>query len=121
MTQAAKAPFESVKLYKFGHDKELDLLMTDEGVEAFVPFPDGYATRDDDGYPIGPRFDPRAIYLVAEPSGVGDLDERVADMLSHEGLHHVLEAVKERRAAERLDAPYNKYRARHGGRYRGGI
>ncbi len=121
MASALRAPFESVKLYKFGRDKELDFLMSDMGVEAFVPFPDGYVTRDEDGYPIGPKLDPRAVYLVSEPTGAGDLYKRVADTLAHETLHHVLGSVEGWDAAEKLDTPYDDYRARHGNRHRGGI
>ncbi len=121
MASALRAPFESVRLYKFGRDKELDEVMTEMGVEAFVPVPDGYVTWDENGRPIGPKLDPRAVYLVSEPTGAGDLSKRVADTLAHETLHHVLGSVEGWNAAERLDTPYNDYRARHGDRHRGGI
>ena len=122
----APPPFDSVRLYPRGRDAGGDALLDAYAVNAFVPYPDGYMATNAMGVPIGPRLDPRAIYLVRDPEwgnapGPGPLHRRVAGTLVHEGLHKTIENVENPKTSAMLDAPYGRYRAKHGGRSIGGV
>ena len=121
----AEPPFDAVKIYRMGSSPVLDIVIGDTKSHAFVPFPDGYAARQW-GFPVGPKLDPRAIYIVSPPRWKRlptekALPKRVANMLAHESMHHVLQSVEGSEASNNIDAVRYGYRARHRGRDVGGI
>lgn len=118
----APPPFDTVKLYRYGTDPLLDDVLQTLGVSAFATRPSGYVLPREQG----PKLLPSSEYLVQESTwggrpSPGPEHLRAARTLSHEAMHHVLEAVGETSASDALDRVYARTRFRHRGHSRGGI